>query len=271
MSGYFQEHVGDILQKLRIGPWYCLHCHRKRMILPAIREDAVDYQSQRSKSSRPVDSKKSATWSRSSSAEAEAEQSESCEEAVGGDFDGGHEHFKSLDHSLVDGDSGHQQSHESQVQVDTETKIEIRPEVILMVEEPSVDYVDVSSLPPSITLKESVGGNSTKSEPIGRSELDAIPEAEPVGNFIKDQSLVLKTTRINRFTEKFRDSVVERILTGKVSISALTENGQYCESELVSWIADKAKRQEEKIEILESDTSWNERRRKDGSGPFYPR
>ena len=77
------------------------------------------------------------------------------------------------------------------------------------------------------------------------AEAEEIPIAEPIGNFIRDRSLVLNSTRIHRFTEKFRDSVVDRILAGKVSISSLTADGQYCESELKSWIADKAKRQEE--------------------------
>ena len=102
------------------------------------------------------------------------------------------------------------------------------------------------------------------------NESEEIVEAEPVGNFIKDRSLSLKATRIYRFTEKYRDSVVDRILAGKIKISTLTSDGMYTEAELVSWIADKAKRQNKKIETLELDTDprWSEQRRKSGYGPF---
>lgn len=67
--------------------------------------------------------------------------------------------------------------------------------------------------------------------------------AEPAGNFIKEKSLAVKATRMKRFTEKYRDALVDRILSGKARMSWLIADGKYTEAELVSWIDDKAKRE----------------------------
>jgi uncharacterized membrane protein len=87
-----------------------------------------------------------------------------------------------------------------------------------------------------------------------------LPEAEAVGNFIKDRSLIIKSTRMHRVSVKYRDSVVKRILSGQVSISQLTATGDYTEGELVSWIADKVKRLNQRIEMMEDsfDREWSE-------------
>jgi hypothetical protein len=84
-----------------------------------------------------------------------------------------------------------------------------------------------------------------------------LPEAESVGNFIKDRSLILRSTRMHRVSVKYRDSVVDRILTGKVSISQLAASSDYTEGELVSWIADKVKRLNAKIELLEQSAEYD--------------
>ena len=67
--------------------------------------------------------------------------------------------------------------------------------------------------------------------------------AEPVGNFIKEKSLAVNATRLKRFTEKYRDALVDRIMSGKARMSWLIADGKYTEAELVSWIDDKAKRE----------------------------
>ena len=67
--------------------------------------------------------------------------------------------------------------------------------------------------------------------------------AEPVGNFIKEKSLAVKATRLKRFTEKYRDALVDRIMSGKARMSWLIADGKFTEAELVSWIDDKARRE----------------------------
>jgi len=84
--------------------------------------------------------------------------------------------------------------------------------------------------------------------------------AEPVGNFIRDQSLVVEATRLKRFTEKYRDALVDRILSGKTQVSWLIADGKYTEAELTSWIADKARRQTaEKDPAIELDAVFRKR------------
>jgi len=114
-----------------------------------------------------------------------------------------------------------------------------------------------------------------KSDRDKKNESAPIPVAQSVGNYIRDQALVLSSTRIHRYSVKYRDAVVSRLLSGRTTISSLTADGQFTESELISWIADKAKRQSEKSKDLEleidADSVRNNHRDRDGSGPFAPR
>jgi len=81
------------------------------------------------------------------------------------------------------------------------------------------------------------------------------PELEPaesVGNFIKtDSSLLMKSTRLQRYSEKYRDAVVRRILSGTASIQQVREEKRLSESEIIDWISDLVERQQQKIETLE--------------------
>lgn len=249
MGGRFQKTFGKYLLKLRIGPWYCYHCRRREMILPAVRADAANYRFSRSKTL--VNASDAET---SQACFADAEPNENWEmAAAGGDFNEGNfdadqdEHLDSLNHNPVNGSDGSNsiptRGLESQVQRDREA----RSEVSFPIDDPSVYYVDASSSH-SITLEESAGVCSAVSDlqpaqnGFSKSELDAIPEIERVGD-------TSRSTEIKRFTEKYRDAVVAKILEGKASISSL--NQEYSEAELLSWIADKAKRQEERIVTLE--------------------
>ena len=254
-----------LLTMLRIGPWYCLQCEEKRLILPTVRKDAAEFQIEQL--DEPVGSNKPEVWSPSKSAVSES--SEDRELAVAGGSSGQvRKRKKSLDHSFVNG-SGSVNSNASQKQnnrksqIQQETKVPKREPVsspkssVSLVDDERSTVVDLRNLRPPITLEEptktntAVSGSKSHSEQNGESQSEEMPEAEPVGNFIKDQSLVLKSTRLHRFTEKYRDSVVDRILAGKVSISSLTADGEFWEAELESWIADKAKRQEQRNKILE--------------------
>jgi len=76
--------------------------------------------------------------------------------------------------------------------------------------------------------------------------------AEPVGNFIKtESSLLMKSTRLNRYSEKYRDAVVRRILSGATSIKMVREEKQLSESEVTDWISDLFARQQQKLDALE--------------------
>lgn len=294
-----------VLELLRIGPWYCLHCQRKRLVLPSVRGDAPDYKIVQPND--PVDPNKPAIWSPSCLGESD----------YGDDFD-----FEGDDFSSIDEQSGlltptlrngakqptNGTAREGESEVD---ELEFSELVTTHYDTTSVhaslpsvepkgyslnghgnqdisDEGNALSIPVEV-LEQVNGSNSTvldahpssrqvgeilerrtESSRNGSNEPVEIMEAEPVGNFIKDRSLSLKATRIYRFTEKYRDSVVDRILAGKIKISTLTSDGMYTEAELVSWIADKAKRQNKKLETLELDTDprWSEQRRKSGYGPF---
>lgn len=144
----------------------------------------------------------------------------------------------------------------------------LRPESGSAVDEQLVIELDAGDCSFANTSKESAG-KQTLAQRHSHTASTAIPEAKPVGDAAEDQSLALKSTRSHLFSEKFRDSLVDRILAGKVTISSLTESGEYSEAELVSWIADKVKRQDEKIETLEFDlySYWKQSRDRDGVRP----
>lgn len=75
--------------------------------------------------------------------------------------------------------------------------------------------------------------------------------AESVGNFIKTESSLVKSTRLQRYSEKYRDAVVRRIFTGASSIKQVREEKDLTETEITDWIADLFERQQQRIEALE--------------------
>ena len=81
---------------------------------------------------------------------------------------------------------------------------------------------------------------------------DSKPAAQPIGNFLKsDRSLTNRKQRLERFSEKYRDAVVRRILAGTATISQIRNDKQLSETEIAEWIADLFERREKKIEQLE--------------------
>ena len=81
---------------------------------------------------------------------------------------------------------------------------------------------------------------------------DPKPAAQPIGNFLKsDRSLTNRKHRLERFSEKYRDAVVRRILAGTATISQIRNDKQLSETEIAEWIADLFDRREKKIEQLE--------------------
>lgn len=257
----FQETVAELLQKLRIGRWHCYHCQRRMLFLPLPHEDAVDYRVVRPSDSR--DSGKPEIWSRSRSDDAESMGVS--DSAVSEDgFGRGHPAGSSAEPTLNNGQekrtSGTDLEKElGQTGADMDLGRDVDDSGFVQNDGPFVDAVqgvdEVDLSDSEVVLGSVVTGAIAADKTRSRQDDDdtsrEVVEAEPVGNFIKEQSLVFQATRIYRFTEKYRDSVVDRILAGKVNIRELTAKGKYTEAELVSWIADKAKRQNKKIETLE--------------------
>ncbi|MFK7766083.1 MAG: hypothetical protein AB8B55_02490 [Mariniblastus sp.] len=75
---------------------------------------------------------------------------------------------------------------------------------------------------------------------------------ESAGNFLRtDESLVVRSTRLRRFSEKYRDALVRRILEGTTTISNLRQDKNLSEAEVISWISDKFNRMEKQLHLLE--------------------
>lgn len=267
MSGRFQETFGHYLRKMRIGPWYCLHCRKKTMILPPIVEDAVDYKVSLSKDLGEVGD--SEMWSRARSADSKQNDSGSNESSSEANCDDGQQ-----THQPVATGVGENESLNGNHSEDNGTPVhgqsELLPEASLAADEQPVSDVDAGDWSSANALREPVC-EQTFAERHRHAASGEMPEAEPAGNLVQDPSPVLKLNRPYRFTEKFRDSMVARILEGKVTISSLAKNGEYCEAELVSWIADKVERQDEKIETLEFDLYSYWRQSRDDARPNAPR
>ena len=76
--------------------------------------------------------------------------------------------------------------------------------------------------------------------------------AEPIGNFLKtDHSLVMRTSRLKRFSEKYRDSVVRRLFNGASTMLQIRQEKNISEIELVDWISDLVERMQARLDALE--------------------
>ncbi len=73
------------------------------------------------------------------------------------------------------------------------------------------------------------------------------------GNYLlKDYSLVRKSLRHCRYTTKFRDSIVDRLVNGQVDLPTIRSELHVRDSDVMTWIADRLNRQTEKIAQLTS-------------------
>ena len=220
-----REFVDDLLQKLQLGRWHCVQCQSSRYFLPFADEGTVDYQIYTP--SDPVNPSKLNIGSRL--------------EVDGDEF--------ARDQRLIHGsvqETLPAESSNDALRGDLLDPFDFSKKDVFC--QKSEDDLFGEAREGGIVL-EAVGDNSDGGNSKVESQQsagDEAPEAivaEPVGNFIKDQSLVIEVTRLKRFTEKYRDALVERILSGKAQVSRLIADGKYTEAELVSWIADKARRQ----------------------------
>lgn len=74
---------------------------------------------------------------------------------------------------------------------------------------------------------------------------------EPAGNFLKtEHSLVMQGRRSNKFSQKFREGTVRKVLTGKSSIQEVRRELEISEADLIRWIAELVHRKEQRIEEL---------------------
>lgn len=71
---------------------------------------------------------------------------------------------------------------------------------------------------------------------------------EHVGNVTRsDDSLLVRQARAARYSRKFRDSVVERVLTGKATITQVRNELKLSERDILDWINHRVMRQDEQI------------------------
>ena len=74
--------------------------------------------------------------------------------------------------------------------------------------------------------------------------------AQPVGNYIrKEESLVIRSERLKRFSEKYRDSVVRRIFSGQASMVQVRQEENLSEGEILDWMADLFDRMQSKLDF----------------------
>lgn len=226
----WQQVFCNLLQKLQLRRWYCLQCQSSRYFLPFVGEAAVEY------------------W---------VDEPSDLADPFDDDFsiplieNGGQQPTHGAGHRTLFIES------RDMLQKDP---LDFRQEDILH-QEPDDDFFfeekengSVLTVPQDTNGSNSIAadislvvdeadGVSVESRQSASNRASKIVVAEPVGNFIKEQSLVVETTRLKRFTEKYRDAVVDRILSGNTQIKWLIADGKYTEAELLSWIADKAKRE----------------------------
>ncbi len=75
--------------------------------------------------------------------------------------------------------------------------------------------------------------------------------AQPVGNFLlQERSMAAKQERTFPFTDKFRESIIERLLNGHVTIREIRDELHLSEADLLSWIDDCLQQKQRRIEEL---------------------
>ena len=72
-----------------------------------------------------------------------------------------------------------------------------------------------------------------------------------VGNFIRgDSNLVMQSTRSSRYSEKFRASVVRRVLEAKQSLAQIADELDIPQADLLVWVAQQFDHKQQQIEQL---------------------
>ena len=92
-------------------------------------------------------------------------------------------------------------------------------------------------------------GKSRKAETYfpGRSA----SQAEKAGNYIRTtESLVMRRNRANRYSRKYRDGVVKKLISGTHTISQIGQELDLSERDIVDWIVDALESKQERIDEL---------------------
>ena len=80
---------------------------------------------------------------------------------------------------------------------------------------------------------------------------EAQPAQTSAGNYLRnDQSLVMRSARSDRFTEKFRDGIVHRILNGTTTLAEVREQYFLTEQDLIDWMKQSFDRKQKRIDEL---------------------
>ncbi len=76
-------------------------------------------------------------------------------------------------------------------------------------------------------------------------------QVESVGNYIRTtESLVMRRNRARRYSQKYRDGVVQRLIGGTATISQIGQELDLTERDLVDWIADALAGKQDRIDEL---------------------
>ncbi len=81
------------------------------------------------------------------------------------------------------------------------------------------------------------------------SESESHP-VETAGNYLRNESLLSKKGRISRYSSKYREGVVKKILSGHATIAEMKRELNVSEADLLDWIASAFDGQNGKIRQL---------------------
>ena len=71
------------------------------------------------------------------------------------------------------------------------------------------------------------------------------------GNFLRnDQSLVMRSVRSDRFTDKFKEGIVQRILQGTTTLADVREQHYLTEQDVIAWMKQSFDRKQNRIDDL---------------------
>lgn len=125
---------------------------------------------------------------------------------------------------------------------------------------PRADAVDYRIVDPTDPIPNS-DSSWTRVSDLERSDGEIDEPTEPVGNYIKsEKSLVVRSSRLLRFSEKYRDAVVDRLLSGEDTFADIRYEKNISERELLDWIADRLERAERQLAtpMVDSNAHWLE-------------
>jgi len=134
-----------------------------------------------------------------------------------------------------------------------------RPDPEVRTDVTSTDMADVIPWPDRNDPTQRFGllfRRKRKTNILEKSKMEATADvetggAEHVGNVTRsDDSLLVRKARASRYSKKFREDIVQRILTGHSTISQVRRELGLSERDLLDWINDRVMRQDQHIAKL---------------------